>query len=99
MKGEQKMNEYVEFKTEIMPFEGYGKVKIYFTNTEDFTLISIPNWGFSFLWNLKDADTIEDDNENKNELIKVLSVPMGESDAIKLSQIIFQYLWNGKWEK
>lgn len=93
------MNEYVELKTEIMPFEGYGKVEIYFTNTEDFTLISMPNWSFSFLWNLKDADTIEDDNKNKNELIKVLSVPMGEADATRLSQIIFQYLWNGKWEK
>ena len=92
------MFEYEKIQVEVLPFEGYGNVEIYFSNTEDFSLISIPNWSFSFLWNLKDTDTIEDDNKNKNELIKALSVPMGESDAVKLSRTISQYLWNGKWE-
>lgn len=85
---------FVEVKTEIMPIKGYGEVKLYFTNTEDFTLISVPDWNFSFLWELKD-----DDNDNKNNLIKALSVPMFESDATELANIIFQYLWNGKWQK
>jgi len=29
------MNEYVEFKTKIMRFEGHEEVKIHFTNTVD----------------------------------------------------------------
>lgn len=92
------MSEYLELKMEISPVEGYGEVKIYFTNTEDFSLISIPDWSFSFLWELKDDDTVLVDNANKDKLIKALSVPMFESDAIELANVIFQYLWNGKWE-
>ena len=38
-------------------------------------------------------------DDNKDELIKIFSVPIGEADAIRLSQIIFQYLWNDKWKR
>lgn len=92
------MFEYETIQVKFLPFEGYGKVEIYFSNTENFSLISIPNWNFSFLWELKDDDTKLTDIENKNKLIKALSVPMFERDATKLSDVISQYLWNCKWE-
>lgn len=92
------MFEYQKMTIKKLPFEGYGDVKIYLFDTENFSLISIPDWNFSFLWELKDEDTIEIDNKNKSELIKVLSVPMGERDAIKLSNVISQFMRNGKWE-
>lgn len=92
------MFEYQKMTVKNLPFEGYGDIKIYLFDTENYSLTSIPDWNFSFLWELKDDDTIETENENKDKLIKALSVPMGEKDAIKLTNVIFQFMWKGKWE-
>ncbi len=57
----------------------------------------MPECNFSFLWGLKDDDTKVIDNENKDKLTEALFVPMFKSDAIKLSNHIYEYLWSGKW--
>ena len=61
---------------------------MYFLHTEHYTLISIPAWNWSFLWNLIGTD----DREVKEECIKVLSVPMSLGDAEALTDRIYSYL-------
>lgn len=93
----QKSNREWQYqKVEIKHFDlnGYGALRLFFSHTEDLILISIPEWNWSFLWNLSDNDTIEDDKRHKDELIKALSIPMFSKEAKDLTNKIENYLYN-----
>lgn len=77
-------------KVEVKTFEEFGNsgCMVYFLHTEHYTLISIPEWNWSFLWNLIGTD----DRIVKKECIKALSVPMFSRDAEALTERIYSYL-------
>lgn len=81
-------------KLEVRTFEEfnkYGSVSIYFTHTENYTLMSIPAWNWSFMWDFSGYT----DDQLKEECIKALSVPMFDQDAEKATERIVKYLlWN-----
>lgn len=56
----------------------------YFMNTEHYSLISIPNWNWSYMWDFNKDDTIA-----KEGYIKVLSEPMFLDDAIEITERFF----------
>ena len=88
------LNDFLELKIHSLPssFQLYGEIEIYFINTDDYTLIAIPKWNFSFLWDLE-IDSIV----NKAELIKVLSRPMVDLDAEELADKILNYFYTFSW--
>ena len=88
------LNDFLELKIHSLPsnFQLYGEIEIYFINTDDYTLIVIPKWNFSFLWDFK-IDSIV----NKAELIKVLSRPMAGLDAEELADKILNYFYTFSW--
>lgn len=88
------MSELLELKIHSLPshFQFYGDVEIYFINTDDYTLIAIPKWNLSFLWNFEIDVTI-----NKAELTKVLSRPMSDSDSEELADKILNYFYTFNW--
>jgi len=62
-------------------------IKVYFSHTEDFSLISIPEWNWSYLWNIE-----TDDREAIKECTKALNVPMFEEKAEELANRFYRYL-------
>lgn len=92
------MNEYLVFKTEFVPLKTYENVEIHFVDTEDFSLIAVPDWNFSFMWKLNDGDTETTDVATKNKLAKALTTRLSDSDSKVLASMIYGYLWRGKWD-
>lgn len=62
-------------------------VTVYFSDTEDYSLINIPAWNWCYLWEVSKDEALA-----KEECIKALSIPMFEDDAIQLTQRIYEYL-------
>lgn len=87
-------NDFLELKVYDLPksIDGYGDVEIYFTNTNDFTLIVIPTWNFSFKWELENDSVI-----TKSNLQKALSKPMADSDAEVLADKVLNYLYTSRF--
>jgi hypothetical protein len=63
------------------------QLSVYFSHTEDYTLISIPEWNWCYLWEVSKNDEVA-----KQECIKALSVPMFEEPAEELTERFYQYL-------
>lgn len=76
-------------KLEAKTFKEFGNSGciVYFTHTEHYTLIAIPEWNWSFMWDLN----LNDEEQIKN-CIKALSVPMFESEAEALAARIYNCL-------
>ncbi|MED4037042.1 hypothetical protein [Niallia taxi] len=84
--------EYLELEIKAFnEFRNNGCIA-YFMNTEHYSLISIPNWNWSYMW-----DFNKDDITAKEECIKALSEPMFLDDAIEITERFFQYLLRRKW--
>lgn len=80
---------------EVKTFEDLGynnglvrNVSIYFVRTDDYILTSIPEWNWSYMWDLVRAT----DKELKTGCVKALSILMGDSDAKKTTEQIYRFL-------
>lgn len=67
--------------------ERYGIVGIYFSHTEDYTIISIPDWNWCYFWNV-----YYDDDIAKKECARALSDPMHKEHAEEFAEVIYKYL-------
>lgn len=67
--------------------ERYGDPEVYLSHTDTFTLVSIPEWNWSFLWNVS-----LDDSKAKEQLVKSLLDPMFEDAAEAFVNELYNYL-------
>jgi hypothetical protein len=66
---------------------GTTQLSVYFSHTENYTLISVPDWNWCYLWEMNKNDEV-----SKEECIKALSGPVFEEPAKELTERFCQHL-------
>lgn len=83
--------EHIEMKQFDSLKELYGNPDVYLSSTETFTLVAIPEWNWSFLWDVDMDDIIA-----KKKCITAISDPVFPDDAKAFVEELYHYLMGYK---